>query len=81
MRKYILILIAFLLIHVPVKSQESSGHIDPSYFKLTSSNGLIVAVYNAKENRIDDVYPHIFANYDSGQYVSPFAGNIVPENK
>jgi len=77
MRKYILILIAFLLIHVPVKSQESSGHIDPSYFKLTSSNGLIVAVYNAKENRIDDVYPHIFANYDSGQYVSPFAGNIV----
>jgi GH15 family glucan-1,4-alpha-glucosidase len=23
------------------------------------------------------VYPHIFANYDSGQYVSPFAGNIV----
>jgi len=77
MRKYILILIVFLLTPVVVKSQDSSGNIEPSYFKLTSSNGLIVAVYNAKENRIDDVYPHIFANYDSGQYVSPFAGNIV----
>jgi len=72
-----LILIVFLLTPVVVKSQDSSGNIEPSYFKLTSSNGLIVAVYNAKENRIDDVYPHIFANYDSGQYVSPFAGNIV----
>jgi GH15 family glucan-1,4-alpha-glucosidase len=81
MRKYILILIAVLLTHVAVKSQDSSGYIEPSYFKLTSSNGLIVAVYNAKENRIDDVYPHIFANYDSGQYVSPFAGNIVLKTK
>jgi hypothetical protein len=50
--------------------------IRQSYFKLTTSNGRIVAVYNAKENRIDDVYPHIFANYDSGIYVHPFIGNI-----
>lgn len=48
-----------------------------SYFKLTTSNGLIVAVYNSRDNRIDYVYPHIFANYDSGNYVHPFAGNIV----
>ena len=58
-------------------AQESANPIEPSYFKLTSSNGLIVAVYNAKEHRIDDVYPHIFANYDSGQYVHPFVGNIT----
>lgn len=47
-----------------------------SFFKLPTSNGLIVAVYNEKENRIDDVYPHIFTNYDSGLYVHPFVGNI-----
>jgi GH15 family glucan-1,4-alpha-glucosidase len=58
-------------------SQTSGNSIEPSFFKLTTSNGLIVAIYNAKENRIDDVYPHIFANYDSGRYVSPFAGNIT----
>jgi GH15 family glucan-1,4-alpha-glucosidase len=51
--------------------------IEPSYFKLTTSNGLIVAVYNTKENRIDYAYPHIFANYDSGLYVHPFVGNIT----
>ena len=39
-----------------LNAQESSKPIQPSYFKLTSSNGLIVRVYNAKENRIDDVY-------------------------
>ncbi len=58
-------------------AQELRNPIEPSYFKLTSSNGLIVAVYNAKENRIDDVYPHIFATYDSSKYVYPFVGNIA----
>lgn len=57
-------------------AQNPTNPPEPSYFKLTTSNGLIVAVYNAKENRIDDVYPHIFACYDSGQYVYPFVGNI-----
>jgi GH15 family glucan-1,4-alpha-glucosidase len=58
-------------------AQELNSTIESSYFKLTTSNGLIVAVYNAKENRIDDVYPHIFAAYDSGKCVHPFVGNIV----
>jgi len=57
-------------------AQQLAKSIAPSYFKLTTSNGLIVAVYNAQENRIDDVYPHIFACYDSMKYVYPFAGNI-----
>jgi GH15 family glucan-1,4-alpha-glucosidase len=60
-----------------VTAQQFSKPVEPSYFKLTTSNGLIAGVYNAKENRIDDVYPHIFANYDSGKYVHPFVGNIV----
>lgn len=58
-------------------AQKLNKPLEQSYFKLTTSNGLIIAVYNAKENRIDDVYPHLFANYDSGKYVFPFAGNIV----
>jgi len=60
-----------------LKAQEQGKPIQPSYFKLTTSNGLIVAVYNTKEYRIDYAYPHIFANYDSGNYVHPFVGNIT----
>lgn len=81
MKKYIFIYVGLILAYLPVKAQDSMEEIKPSYFKLTSSNGLIVAVYNAKENRIDDVYPHIFANYNSAQYVSPFAGNIILKTK
>jgi len=64
--------ISFLLLN----AQKPEKTFEQSYFKLTSSNGLIVAVYNARENRIDDVYPHIFANIDSSRYVYPFVGNI-----
>lgn len=53
-----------------------AGNIQQSYFKLTTSNGLIVSVYNTKTNRIDYVYPHIFAQIDSSHYVQPFVGNI-----
>jgi len=65
------------IFYVPLLTAQESNTLKQSYFKLTTSNGLIVAVYNTKENRIDDVYPHLFANYDSGKYVFPFVGNIV----
>lgn len=67
------------LIHFSVYAQDVNSSSVRSYFKLTTSNGLIVAVYNSAENRIDYVYPHIFANYDSAKYVHPFTGNIKPE--
>jgi GH15 family glucan-1,4-alpha-glucosidase len=57
-------------------SRSKNPKIAQSLFKLTTSNGLIVAVYDAKDNMIVDAYPYIFANYDSGLYVFPFAGNI-----
>lgn len=57
-------------------AQGARKSVEPSYFKLTTANGLIVAAYNIKENRVDNVYPHLFANYDSGRYVYPFAGNV-----
>ncbi len=47
-----------------------------SYFKLTTSNGLIVAVYDSQKNEIEYVFPHIFENYDSALFVRPFIGNI-----
>lgn len=59
-----------------LNSQQPGNILKQSYFKLTSSNGLIVAIYNAEKDQIDDVYPHIFAMYDSTHYVYPFAGNI-----
>jgi hypothetical protein len=76
-RKFILTILLFLFCQAFLTAQESISPIEPSYFKLTTSNGLIAASYNVKENRIDNVYPHIFANYDSGKYVHPFVGNIA----
>ncbi|MGE5106975.1 MAG: hypothetical protein ACM3H8_05495 [Sphingobacteriales bacterium] len=75
--KVILTILFFTFGQSLLSAQELGKPIESSYFKLTTSNGLIVAVYNTKENRIDDVYPHIFALYDSGKYVHPFAGNIT----
>jgi GH15 family glucan-1,4-alpha-glucosidase len=75
--KFILSVLLFSVCQLLLTAQEFGKSIEPSYFKLTTSNGLIVAAYNVKENRIDYVYPHIFANYDSGKYVHPFVGNIA----
>ena len=50
--------------------------IEQSFFKLTTSNGLIVAVYDSKKMLIEYVFPHIFSNYDSAKFVEPFVGNI-----
>lgn len=47
-----------------------------SYYQLTTSNGLISAVYNAQTNVVENVYPHIFSYYDSGKVVKPFVQNI-----
>jgi GH15 family glucan-1,4-alpha-glucosidase len=79
MAKKIFILSILLVISVvwEIQSQNADKSLSQSYFKLTTSNGLIAGIYNAKENRIDDVYPHIFAAYDSTHYVYPFIGNIT----
>lgn len=47
-----------------------------SYFQLTTSNGLIAAVYNAKTNLLEHMYPHIFSYYDSAQPVLPVLSNL-----
>lgn len=57
-----------------VNNKEKS--IEQSFFKLTTSNGLIVAVYDTKKTVVEYVFPHIFANYDSAKFVKPFVGNI-----
>jgi GH15 family glucan-1,4-alpha-glucosidase len=72
----IFLLTAFLLSLLSSCKKAETPPVKQSYFKLTTSNGLIVSVYNAAENRIDYVYPHIFANIDSAHYVHPFVGNI-----
>ncbi len=74
--KIFTVLFCLLCCSIQVSAQDTAYHITPSYFKFTTSNGLIVAVYNQQTNCIDYVYPHIFALYDSGKYVHPFAGNI-----
>lgn len=73
---FLTIILVFILFQFSSLAQKADSPIVRSYFKLTTSNGLIVSVYNTTENRIDYVYPHIFANYDSSKYVHPFVGNI-----
>ena len=75
--KKILTIVLFLLSGYFLFAQNSEYNLEQSYFKLSTSNGLIVSVYNAKTNRIDYVYPYIFAQIDSAHYVYPFVGNIV----
>jgi GH15 family glucan-1,4-alpha-glucosidase len=50
--------------------------IKQSYFKLSTANGLLSAVYDSKKNVVEYVYPHIFLNRDSATLVRPFVGNI-----
>lgn len=71
MKKIFSILLFFLLMTFFSNAQPHS-----SYPYLTTSNGMIVAVYNSEKNRIENVFPHIFANYDSGTFVHPFIGNL-----
>ncbi len=74
--KFMLLILFFNFIPSLFGAQKSVEAIEQSYFKLTTSNGLIVAVYDTKKTAVEYVFPHIFANYDSGLYVNPFAGNI-----
>jgi hypothetical protein len=70
----------FIIILLPVWvgcTQHGKTALKQSYFKLTTSNGLITAVFNEQNNCVDYVYPHIFAHIDSVRYVNPFVGNIA----
>ena len=52
-----------------------------SYHQLTTSNGLIAAVYNTATDQVENVYPHIFSAYDSASFVQPYAMSIRPETE
>lgn len=65
-----------LIVSCQTKGKEKIAELKQSYFKLTTSNGLIVSVYNEKNGGLDYAYPHIFAHIDSLSYVYPFVGNI-----
>ncbi len=43
-----------------------------SFYQITTSNGLISAVYNENLNIVESVTPHIFQMYDLGKPVKPF---------
>lgn len=73
---FIITVLLISLCQVVIKAQNPVKPIEPSFFKLTTSNGLTVAVYDTKKNLVEYVFPHIFENYDSSQFVRPFAGNI-----
>lgn len=47
-----------------------------SYYQLTTSNGLIAAVYNEQSRSIENLFPHIFSYYDSGLAVQPVISNL-----
>lgn len=47
-----------------------------SYHQLTTSNGLIAAIYNAERNEVEQVYPHIFSAIDSSTFVNPYVSGL-----
>lgn len=47
-----------------------------SFYQITTSNGLIAAVYNEKLNIVESVTPHIFQMYDLNKPVIPFIKNL-----
>jgi GH15 family glucan-1,4-alpha-glucosidase len=69
-------LLLSILVLLAFSYARANNQPEQSYFKFTTSNGLIVSVYNEKTGGIDYVYPHIFTNTDSSHYVHPFIGNI-----
>jgi GH15 family glucan-1,4-alpha-glucosidase len=77
MRKSVIIVtLCYVFLFCGACTHSNETRLKQSYFKLTTSNGLIAAVFNEQNNCIDYVYPHIFAHIDSVQYVNPFVGNI-----
>lgn len=72
----ILVILLFIFCQPLLEAQKLDKPLVPSFFKLTTSNGLIVAVYDTKKTAVEYVFPHIFENYDSNLYVHPFVGNI-----
>ncbi len=55
-------------------------HLGPapkqSWFKLSTANGLIAAVYDAQQNEVESVFPHIFRDYDLDAPVQPFLKHL-----
>ncbi len=49
--------------------------------QLTTSNGLISAVFSSVSGTVEAVYPHIFSAIDSAVLVQPFVSNIAPDTK
>ncbi len=47
-----------------------------SFYQITTSNGLIAAVFNEKLNIIESITPHIFQMYDLAKPVSPFIKSL-----
>ena len=47
-----------------------------SYYQLTTSNGLIAAVYNQQTQTVENLFPHIFSYYDSGLAVKAVLSNL-----
>ncbi len=52
-----------------------------NWHQLTTSNGLISAVYSSVSGAVEAVYPHIFSAVDSAVLVQPFVSNIAPDIK
>lgn len=57
-----------------LRKQRKQGR---SYHQLTTTNGLIAAVYNTATHEVENVYPHIFSAYDSALFVQPYMSQLT----
>ena len=47
-----------------------------SFYQLVTANGLISAVYNEREDLIENAFPHLFRYYDEDNIVKPFIKSL-----
>ncbi len=60
------------------RDYESPTLIRRTWNRLTTTNGLVAAVFDERRGYVESVRPHIFQAYDSARYVRPFALRVTP---
>lgn len=60
------------------RDYESPTLTHRTWFRLTTTNGLVAAVFDERRGYVEAVRPHIFQAYDSARYVRPFVLRVKP---
>ncbi len=60
------------------RDYESPTLTHRTWFRLSTTNGLVAAVFDERRGYVESVRPHIFQAFDSARYVRPFVLRVKP---